>query len=176
MLNSLKGNLNNIEKDVNAAILKANEQAERTYQYIKNRKDIYKLNRYGRYEKIYLRDSPEYIKICVVADHFGWIPSNIADYLEADNLPIVINIFDLDLLTREAKDYRELLKYLSIRRNYLGKLQSIDELEIFCAYKNQGIPEDLEDETIIVFDSYTTDMDKKYYEAEFNWLTNYTFK
>lgn len=176
VLDSLKGTLKSIEKDVNAAILKANEQAERTYHYIQNRKEIYKLNRRGDYEQVYLRDSPEYIKICVVADHFGWIPSSISDYLEADNLPLVINIFDLDLLTREAEDYRELLKYLIMRRNHLGKLQSIDELEIFCAYKNQGIPEDLEENTIIVFDSHTTDMDQKYYENEFKWLINYSFK
>lgn len=176
VLDSLKGKLDSIEKDVNAAILKANEQAERTYHYIQNRKEIYKLNRHNKYERVYLRNSPEYIKICVVADHFGWIPSSISDYLESDNLPLVINIFDLDLLTREAKDYREFLKYLVMRRNHLGKLQSIDELEIFWAYKDGNIPDMLEDDTIVVFDSYTTDMDQKYYKSEYDWLMNYTFK
>lgn len=176
VLDSLKGNLNSIENDVNAAILEANKQAERTYHYIENRKKIYKLNRNGNYEQVYLRNSSEYIKICVVADHFGWIPSNISDYLESDNLPLVINIFDLDLLTKEAKDYRELLKYLVMRRNHFGKFQSIDELEIFWAYKDGNIPDMLEDDTIIVFDSHTTDMDQKYYENEFDWLMNYTFK
>lgn len=41
-------------------------------------------------------------KFSIVADHFRWIPSNISDYLEVDNLHIVFNLFDLDLLTKES--------------------------------------------------------------------------
>lgn len=175
VLDSLKGSLKSIEKDVSAAILKADEQAERTSNYILKRKAIYKLNKQRKYNQIYLKNTDKYIKVCVVADHFGWIPSSISNYLQTENLPLVINIFDLDLLTKEAKDYRELLKYLVMKRDSLGKLYSIDELEIFCSYKNQTIPDTIDDNTIVVFDGNTMDMDQKYYEREFNWLTNYTF-
>lgn len=175
VLNSLKGQLESIESDVNAAIISANKQADRTHRYITERKEIYKRNKNGSFEKVYLKNTNEYVKICIVADHFGWIPSNISDYISSDNLPIVLNIFDLDLLTKETKDYREFLEYLISRRNHLGEFQSIDEFEIFCAFQEGRIPVESDKNTMYVFAENTEERDEKYYEAEYNWLLEYEF-
>ena len=177
VLDSLKGKLESIEKDFKDAIGKAYEQAVRTQKWILNQNDFQLTKSEGKMKIVKLKKTKELFKICVVADHFGWIPCNIKDYIKIEDneeLPLVINIYDLDILTKEAKTFEEFIRYLKFRRDYQDKIMSIDELEIFCASReDELLYEKSIDKDIVFVDGYTERIDEKYYKESYNWIMRY---
>lgn len=180
VLDSLRGKLESIEKDFEDAIGKAYEQAVRTHNWILNENEFELVESDDKIKKIKLKKAQNFLKICIVADHFGWIPSNIKDYIKIEDnkeLPLVINIYDLDILTKEAKSFEEFIRYLNFRRDFQDKIISIDELEIFCASKDdKSLYEKAIDKDIVFVDGYTEKIDKKYYIESSKWLMKYDVK
>lgn len=177
VLNSLKGKLESIEKDFQDAIGKAYEQAIRTENWIMDGNEFELDQAKGNSSKIKLNKTKQNFKLCIVADNFGWIASNISDYIEVDDkkdLPIVLNIYDLDIITKEVKDYKEFIKYLEFRNKYQDEVAFIDELEMFCAFKDETFKENKDEEIDKVFiDGFTEELDGKYGNESKKFLTNY---
>lgn len=62
--------------------------------------------------------SSKYI-VCVTAENFGIIPSEIQDYIEIDDdlgIPYVVNVYDLDIITKECESYEEFIRYIEFRK------------------------------------------------------------
>lgn len=178
VLNSLKGKLESIEKDFQDAIGKAYEQAIRTEKWIMDGNGFELDQAKGISKVINLNKTKQNFKLCIVADNFGWIASNISDYIEVDDkkdLPLVLNIYDLDIITKEVKDYKEFIKYLEFRNKYQDEVGFIDELEMFCAFKDEAL-KDYEDEEIdkVFIDRFTEALDEKYGNESEIFLANYT--
>lgn len=173
VFDTLTGKLDSLEKDFNAAIGKSYEQASRTEKWLRRGND-FEYEKNGQKIKLNFSKNSKVYKICVVADHFGWIPAGIADYmpnLSQQELPIVINLFDLDIITKECKNFTEFEKYLRARNAYQNKLSSSDELEMFLAIKNNVCErEDAVGKDVIIVDGFTSEIDGKYYEKAFKWL------
>lgn len=177
VLNSLKGKLESIEKDFNDAIGKAYEQAIRTEEWIMNEKYFELDESQGKSKVVELNKTTHNFKLCIVAENFGWIASNIADYIKVENkkdLPIVLNIYDLDIITKELKDDKQFIKYLEFRNNHQEDITFIDELDMFCFFKDGNLEDEKNkgmDEIFIY--GLTQQLDKKYYAESEEWLTNY---
>lgn len=178
VLKSLKGNLESIEKDFQDAIGKAYEQAIRTEKWIMDegefRLDEAKVNS----KVINLNKTKQNFKLCIVAENFGWIASNISDYIKVEDkkdLPLVLNIYDLDIITKEVKNYKEFIKYLEFRNKYQDKVAFIDELEMFCAFKYKAL-KDYEDKEIdkVFIHGFMEELDEKYGNESEIFLTNCT--
>ncbi|MCE9676012.1 hypothetical protein LPC27_09555 [Paraclostridium bifermentans] len=177
VLSSLKGNLESIEKDFNDAIGKAYEQAKRTQEWIMNEKNFELDESKGNSKVVKLNKTTRNFKLCIVAENFGWIASNIAEYIEVENkndLPLVINIYDLDIITREVKGYKEFIKYLEFRNKYQEDISFVDELEMFCAFTDGRFEsQEFGDVDKVYIDKFTEELDMKYGAESETWLNNY---
>ena len=178
VLNSLKGKLESIEKDFQDAIGKAYEQAIRTEKWIMDGKEFELDQAKGSSKVVNLNKTKQNFKLCIVAENFGWIASNISDYIKVEDkkdLPLVLNIYDLDIITKEVKDYKEFIKYLEFRNKYQDEVAFIDELEMFCAFKDEAFKDNKDEEIDKVFiDGFTEALDGKYGNESKKFLTNYT--
>lgn len=178
VLNSLKGKLESIEKDFKDAIGKAYEQAIRTEKWIMDGKKFELDQAKGSSKEINLNKTRQNFKLCIVAENFGWIASNISDYIKVEDkkdLPLVLNIYDLDIITKEVKDYEEFIKYLEFRNKYQDEVAFIDELEMFCVFKDEAFKDNKDEEIDKVFiNGFTEALDKKYGNESKKFLTNYT--
>lgn len=178
VLNSLKGKLESIENDFHDAIGKAYEQAIRTQKWIMDEKKFILGKDKANSREINLNKTKQNFKLCIVAENFGWIASNISDYIKVEDkkdLPLVLNIYDLDIITKEVGDYKEFIKYLEFRNKYQDEVAFIDELEMFCAFKDEAF-EDKQDEEVdkVFINGFTEVLDEKYGNESEKFLTNYT--
>lgn len=178
VLSSLKGKLESIEKDFKDAIGKAYDQAIRTEKWIMDKKKFELDQAKGSSKMINLNKTKQNFKLCIVAENFGWIASNISDYIKVEDkkdLPLVLNIYDLDIITKEVKNYKEFIKYLEFRNKYQDKVAFIDELEMFCAFKYKAL-KDYEDKEIdkVFIHVFMEELDEKYGNESEIFLTNCT--
>lgn len=159
-LNSLGGNIDSIKDDVKKAIGNAFNQALRSIAYVEAGKE-FQLN---SSERIRLKNTISKYIVCVTAEHFGLVPSELSYYNLVDSkthiCPYVVNIFDLDIITQECSSLEEFLSYLDFRTRYTDLFTSFDELDVFGYYKNKcPIPEDAN----CVFPAgYSSKFDQKY--------------
>ena len=180
VLSSLKGKLESIEKDFKDAIGKAYEQAIRTEKWIMDKKKFELNQAKGSSKMINLNKTKQNFKLCIVAENFGWIASNISDYIKVEDkkdLPLIFNIYDLDIITKELKNYKEFINYLEFRNKYQDKVAFVDELEMFCAFKYEAFKdygdEEIDKVFIYGFIEATEALDEKYGNESEIFLTNY---
>lgn len=162
-LSTLKGISSSIQSDINKAIGIAYEQALRTINHINSDKGFY----YGNEEKdVTLKNTVNKYIICVTAENFGSIPSNIQEYLEIDKsvtiTPYVVNIYDLDIITQECFNYVEFIEYLDFRNQNSHIISSVDELDIFGYFKINGGGKIIIDVNELHITDYTREFDLKY--------------
>lgn len=114
-LNSIKGLHESIKTDVYQAIGAAYSQAVRSIERVQEGKKFVT----PAAEEIVIDDiSSKYI-VCVTAENFGIIPSEIQDYIEIDDdlgIPYVVNVYDLDIITKECELYEEFIRYIEFRK------------------------------------------------------------
>lgn len=173
-LNTLKGSNDSIKKDVYKAIGVAYEQGIRSIKRVQEGKAFY-----GKEtnQKIYIDKTDVNYIICVTAENFGIIPSEIAKYIEIDNsisiVPYVVNIYDLDIITQECNSYEEFLGYLNFRQINHNIISSLDELDVFAFYKKLGNKEiKINDEGLCIM-GYTQILDRKYISKDKKFLKKY---
>lgn len=175
-LNSLKGINEDIKKDIYKAIGVAYEQGVRSIKRVQDRKP-FKTNVEGIEQEIYINNTEVKFIICVTAENFGIIPSEIVKYVEIDKninvTPYVVNIYDLDIITQECDSYEEFLGYLHFRQINHQLISALDELDVFGFYKKYGSSkiEIAGDELHIT--AYTQQFDKKYTKKDKEYLQRY---
>lgn len=174
-LNALKGINEDIKKDVYKAIGAAYEQGVRSIKRVQEGK-AFTVCVGGTEQEVHIDDTEVKYIICVTAEHFGIIPSDITKYVEIDKnlslVPYVVNIYDLDIITQECASYKEFLEYLHFRQTNHQLISSIDELDVFGFYKEHGNKKIEIDGDELHITSYTQRFDKKYMKKDKEYLRN----
>lgn len=154
-LNSIKGLHESIKTDVYQAIGAAYSQAVRSIERVQEGKNFVTAS--GE-EIVIDNNSAKYI-VCVTAENFGIIPSEIDETL---GIPYVVNIYDLDIITQECKSYQELIQYIEFRKQNYAILSTLDELDAFGYFKKNGnIKIDIDADELVLTD-FTARFDAKY--------------
>ena len=160
-LNSIRGLHESIKTDVYQAIGAAYEQAVRSIERVQEGKKFVTTSG----EEIEIDDIASKYIVCVTAENFGIIPSEIQDYIEIDNvlgIPYVVNVYDLDIITRECKSYEEFIQYIEFRKKNYDVISELDELDAFGFFKKNGNVKISIDADELMLTDYTSDFDKKY--------------
>lgn len=176
-LSSLQGNIESIKDDFNKAIGESFNQALRTKRWINDNKEFMVKQPCEDKTSLVLNNTSKKYIVCIVAEHFGWISSDIKKFLQPDEgdglLPIVTNIFDLDIITQECANKDEYISYLQSRLENFDKISSSDELECFAILKQQHFKNiDFNADSISPI-GYTYELDKKYTTQDMKWLLDY---
>jgi len=175
-LNALKGINDDIKKDVYKAIGAAYAQGVRSIKRIQDGKSFIECVN-GTEQEVHIDDTAVKYIICVTAENFGIIPSEIAKYVEIDKVinivPYVVNIYDLDIITQECDSYEEFLGYLNFRQINHKLISAVDELDVFGFYKEHGNREiEIEGDELHIT-AYTKLFDRKYVKKDKEYLQNY---
>lgn len=164
-LNSLKGINENIKNDVYQAIGVAYNQGIRSIKRVKDGKAFVECID-GTETEIYIADTTVKHIICVTAENFGIIPSEVTKYVEIeeqiDVIPYTVNIYDLDIITQECSSYKEFLGYLNFRKINQELVSAIDELDVFGFYKKHGNKKIQIKGNELMITDYTRQFDAKY--------------
>ena len=163
-LNSIKGLYESIKADVYKAIGAAYVQAVRSIKRVQEGKKFVTTSG----EIIDINDIGSKHIVCVTAENFGIIPSKIQEYIEIDEcigIPYVVNIYDLDIITKECESYEELIQYIEFRKNNNDIISTLDELDAFGFFKkynkNGNIKISINADELMITD-FTSSFDKKY--------------
>lgn len=129
-------------------------QALRSIRYVEDGKEFIS----SSFERVKLKGTLSKYVVCVTAEHFGNVPSEITFYKLIDSqthlCPYIVNIFDLDIITQECSSIENFLSYLDFRFQHMDLLTSFDELDIFGYYKsNRKIPSNADHLLLIGFTS-----------------------
>ena len=164
-LNSINGLHESIKTDVYQAIGAAYTQAVRSIERVQEGKKFVTTAA----EEIVIDDiSSKYI-VCVTAENFGIIPSEIQDYIEIDDdlgIPYVVNVYDLDIITRECGSNEEFIQYIEFRKKNYEVISTLDELDAFGFFKKNGNVKISIDADELMITDYTVDFDKKYKDED----------
>ncbi|HUM85158.1 MAG TPA: hypothetical protein PLN48_15575 [Lachnospiraceae bacterium] len=160
-LNSIKGLHESIKTDVYQAIGAAYSQAVRSIERVQAGKKFVTVSG----DEIVIENSSSKYIVCVTAENFGIIPSEIDEYIEIDEtfgIPYVVNIYDLDIITQECESYYEFIQYIEFRKQNYKILSTLDELDAFGYFKKKGNTTITVDADEFVITDFTAVFDKKY--------------
>ncbi len=164
-LNSIKGLHESIKTDVYQAIGAAYVQAIRSIERVQAGKKFVTTSG----EEIEIDDIESKYIVCVTAENFGLIPSEIQDYIEINDsigTPYVVNIYDLDIITKECESYEELIQYIEFRKKNYDIISTLDELDAFGFFKKNGNITISIDADELMLTDFTAEFDKKYKEED----------
>lgn len=172
----MKGINENIKTDVYQAIGAAYNQGVRSVKRVISGKPFIKSMNGEETEIIIANTAIKHI-ICITAENFGIIPSEITKYIELDKslnlVPYSVNIYDLDIITQECTSYHEFLDYLEFRENNHTLISTMDELDVFGFYKKHGnIKLKMSCDELLITD-YTQLFDSKYSAKDKDFLQKY---
>lgn len=175
-LNALKGINDAIKKDVYKAIGVAYNQGIRSIKRVQEGKAFIEcLNE--KEQEVHINNTAVKYIVCVTAENFGIIPSEITKYIEIDKniciVPYVVNIYDFDIITQECNSYQEFLDYLNFRQINHKIISSLDELDIFGFYKRYGNRKIKIQSNELHITSYTQGFDRKYAHKDKEFLQRY---
>lgn len=172
-LNALKGINDDIKKDVYKAIGAAYDQGIRSIKRVQDRKAFVECIE-EKNQDVYIDDTAVKYIVCVTAENFGIIPSEITKYVEIDKnlniVPYIVNIYDLDIITQECNTYEEFLGYLHFRQINYKIISAIDELDVFGFYKEHGNKEIKINGDELHITAYTQQFDRKYMDKDKEFL------
>lgn len=157
-LPSLQGDLKTLKDDLEKAIGYAYDQARRTIDHVAMREDF--IDEHDNVVKIQSGER-NYI-LCVTPENFGNIPFELDGYLDLTVYPIVINVYDLEIVTKECKSKQELLDYFDFRIANKDLLTSFDELDMYGMFRKYGKDKMTMDADSLMVMSFTDKLDRKY--------------
>ncbi|WP_058229631.1 hypothetical protein [Clostridium butyricum] len=169
-LSSLKGNYNSIKSDFGQAIQSAYNQSYRTQEHIRsngefsNGKNHLKLNK-----------DCKIIKLCIIAENFGFIASNpyyLLNLKEDDEYPIVFNIHDLNTITNEIKSEQEMINYLIYRQDLSCRVHTLEEIDTLISFQKNLTNKD-EPYSQYIFLGITQEINNKYLKLAEEFIDSY---
>ena len=127
--------------------------------------------------KVKIDNTPIKYIVCVTAENFGIIPSEVIKYIEIDKsisiVPYVVNIYDLDIITQECNSYEEFIEYLNFRQMNHKLISAIDELDVFGFYKGYGNKYNTIECDELHITAYTKEFDRRYMNKDREFLQKY---
>ena len=161
-ISARKGNSQQIEKDFQAAVEEAYEQALDCSELIQSEDIIFK-NEMG--EVIELpREYNTILPICVVSDHYPALASQARQFLKPkvnDVLqhPFVTDVFFIDTLTEMLPSPLYIFDYLLKRSNYGNSIVINHELSTLAIYINKNLYFKDEFQLVMLDDDVTCDLE-----------------
>lgn len=76
--------------------------------------------------------------------------------------PYVVNVYDLDIITKECDSYEEFIQYIEFRKQNHEVISTLDELDAFGFFKKNGNVKISIDADELMLTDFTADFDKKY--------------
>lgn len=171
-LPALRGNLDAIKDDVYKAIGKAYEQSVRTIEHLNGDGTFVDEND----NEVSINSTTWNFPCSIMMDNFTSIPSEIYNYLQLSEnqlIPYAVNIYDLDIVTRECHSSEEFVQYMIFRQMNIEKLSAMDELDFFGYFKEHGVNKITLDADEVWAMSYTDKFDEKYYALTMKWLADF---
>lgn len=77
-------------------------------------------------------------------------------------IPHVVNVYDLDIITKECDSYEEFIQYKEFRKKNHEVISTLDELDAFGFFKKNGNIKISIDADELMLTDFTADFDKKY--------------
>lgn len=153
-------------------IQKAYDQAKRLYDLIIGQEVTNLYNQSGQLiTTINSKEINDIYIICVTAENFGVIASNLSYLLEkekSDRFPYAVNIFDLESIV-EYLEFKKLSPnilndYLDFRSRFQEKFIAFDELDIFGLFMSKpNIDQLIKADKVIVNHEYSDIFDEMYF-------------
>lgn len=78
----------------------------------------------------------------------------------------MVNVYDLDVITKECDSYEEFIQYIEFRRQNHEVISTLDELDAFGFFKKNGNVKISIDADELMLIDFTADFDKKYKSEE----------
>jgi len=152
-LSTFSGDIESFENDFKLAIQDAYKQAVRTQKHIKSNGKFH----YGKSKKKFtLKKTTDYIKVCVTAENFGAtaieLDKLVTELKDGGTLPLSLNIYDLLFVIKNCESMSELIDYFNYRLEYYGFIMSVDELEIYGAFKKKKAFRKVENQITMIKD------------------------
>jgi hypothetical protein len=106
----------------------------------------------------------EIYPVCVVSDHYPALTVQVREYLnfhtdEVIQLPLVADVFLIDVLTEMLASPLRFLSYLNRRVNYGHRIFSTNELAILGYHLRRNLWIDAGIDTVTIADEWTLDLD-----------------
>ena len=157
-----KGNSQQIEKDFQAAVEEAYEQALTCSELIQSEDVIFK-NEMGEIIEL-PRTYNTIFPICVVSDHYPALASQARQFLKPtvnDVLkhPFVTDVFFIDTLTEMLPSPLHIFDYLLKRSNYGNSIVINHELSTLAVYINKNLYFQDEFQLVMLDDNVTCDLE-----------------
>ena len=77
-------------------------------------------------------------------------------------IPYVVNVYDLDIITKECESYEEFIQYIKFRKKNYDVISALDELDAFGFFKKNGNIKISIDADELLLNDFTAEFNKKY--------------
>lgn len=132
-LSSRQGDLNSIEEDYRKSVLDATRQAIDCEEAIVSNKCHYKC-RGTEIDAELFCGVTEVLKLCVTLDPFPAKETINKTFSDKENPPIVMSVFELDIVVRVLGSSDKFIQYLRFRSNLKNKIVGDNENSYLTAY------------------------------------------
>lgn len=170
---SKNGNLESIKNDFTKAVENAYEQGINCRDYLNNYQDY----QFPFENEIFINrisKITEYNLVTIVLDDYPAITHQVHILLgnKTSELPVAINIFDLELLVKYLPKPEQFIDYISRRIKYSKSYKAENEMGYLGFHLNKGLNKP--DADYIALDtSWAQSIDIKYYKEQYNEKAEY---
>lgn len=168
MPKTLSGSIESLKRDFNIVAQQAYDQGEKSSYALLNQNDFsFKdLNN----EIVEIPNISQVFILCVSSNVYYAGAIQVNEYLRQKHpvtkLPIVLSIFDLDLLTRYLTNPYEFIYYLNLRTEKYKKIVSNNEVTPLSAYLFTDYMHDTRSDRMLLMDDLISKLDDDYTENQ----------
>ena len=168
MPKTLSGSIESLKRDFNIVAQQAYDQGEKSSYALLNQNDFsFKdLNN----EIVEIPNISKVFILCVSSNVYYAGAIQVNEYLRQKHpvtkLPIVLSIFDLDLLTRYLTNPYEFIYYLNLRTEKYKKIVSNNEVTLLSAYLFTDYMHDTRSDRMLLMDDLISKLDDDYTENQ----------
>ena len=167
MPTTFSGDIKSLKTDFEIVAQQAYNQGEKSCLALKDLSK-YKFRQNGQELKI-PKITQVYI-LCVSSGVYYAGATQVNEYLKQKypetNLPVLLSVFDLDLLTRYLTNPNEFIYYLKLRVTQYKKIASNNEVAPLSSYLFSDFMHDTESDRVLLMDDLITPLDSDYYKNQ----------
>lgn len=168
MPETLSGNIESFKRDFNMVAQKAYDQGEKSSYALLNQNGFSFKD--SNDKLIEIPNISQVFILCISSSVYYAGAMQVNEYLQQKHpdtkLPIVLSIFDLDLLTRYLTNPYEFVYYLNLRIEKYKKIVSNNEVTPLSTYLFTDYMHDARSDYVLLMDDLITKLDEDYKENQ----------